>query len=93
LVCTAKADSYREAPIGRESFSVNLYYESRALADFWDLFNLGRLFGYLAWIYVGFPRKPGAETRPFPGLKIQTWGINSWCLIELSATRPLRAAP
>jgi len=28
------------------------------LADFWDLFNFGRLFGDLAWICVGFPTNP-----------------------------------
>ena len=59
-------DRYPETPIGPEIIQRQLHYESRALANFWDLFNFGRLFGDLAWICVGFPRKPGAETRPFP---------------------------
>jgi hypothetical protein len=52
-------DRYRETPIGPEIIQRHVHYESRALADFWDLFNFGRLFGDLAWICVGFPK----ETR------------------------------
>ena len=39
----------------KKSSSVNLYYESRTLPDFWDLYDFGRLFVDLVWIYVGFP--------------------------------------
>jgi hypothetical protein len=75
-------------PLDRKSFSVNLYYESRTVADLWGLSDFVRLFGDLPWIYVGIPRKRGVETRAFPGLRIQTWGTHSWCLIEMRATRP-----
>jgi len=42
----------------RKSFSVNMYYESRALADFCDLFNLGRLFGDWLGFTSDFPGNP-----------------------------------
>jgi hypothetical protein len=42
--------------LDRKSFSVNLYYESRTLADFCDLYDFGRLLT----IWLGF-------TLEFPG--------------------------
>jgi hypothetical protein len=74
-------------------FEEDIHVLSRLLipagvADLWGLFDFVRLFGDLAWIYVGIPRKRGVEIRAFPGLRIQTWDTHSWCLIEMRGTRP-----
>jgi len=84
---------YRETPIGPEIIQRQLHYESRALANSGIyLTSVGCLVIWLGFA-SDFPGNPELRLVLSQGLRIQTWGIHSWCLIEMMATRPLRVAP
>jgi len=81
----------RKRRLDRKSFSVNCTMNPGR----WPISGTYLTSAGCLAIWLGFasdfPGNPELRLVLSQGLRIQTWGIHSWCLIEM-ATRPLRVA-
>jgi hypothetical protein len=83
----------RKRRLDRKSFSVNCTMNPGR----WPISGTYLTSAGCLAIWLGFasdfPGNPELRLVLSQGLRIQTWGIHSWCLIEMMATRPLRVVP